>query len=162
MSQRIRSGYDLTFRICLPLINTGKVREIKSAGAPSLEKGKETILLAEDNIEVRNSAKEILSASGYKVIEAVDGEDAISVFMNDGHMNEIDLLILDVIMPKKNGRQVYEAIKTAKSDIKVLFASGYSADIIHKKGVIEGDLDFILKPFSSRDFLTKVREILDR
>jgi DNA-binding response OmpR family regulator len=65
-------------------------------------------------------------------------------------------------MPKKNGKEAYDEIKKIKPDMKVLFASGYTADIIHKKGILDGDLDFIMKPFSPIDLLRKVREILDR
>ncbi len=151
-----------TFRIYLPLIKTKEFKETKSAEIPSLRTGSETILLAEDNAEVRSAAKEILSESGYEVIEAVDGEDAIHEFMRKRDGQKIKLLILDVIMPKKNGKEVYEAIKEIEPDIKVLFASGYPADIIHKKGILERDMNFILKPFSSREFLRKVREVLDR
>ena len=64
-------------------------------------------------------------------------------------------------MPKKNGKEVYEEIKKVKSDIKVIFVSGYSADIIHKKGILEVGMNFISKPVSPDDLLIKVRDVLD-
>ena len=90
----------------------------------------------------------------------MDGEDAIHKFMEN--KDEINLLILDAIMPKKNGKEAYEAIKQAKPDVKVIFTSGYTADIIQKKGITEEGLDIILKPFSTKGFLGKIRSMLDR
>jgi hypothetical protein len=73
----------------------------------------------------------------------------------------IQLLVLDVVMPKKNGKEVYETIKEMTPDIKALFLSGYTADIVHNKGILEQHINFMSKPISPRDLLAKVREILD-
>jgi len=73
----------------------------------------------------------------------------------------IDLLILDVIMPKKNGKEVYETIRKVNPNIKAIFTSGYTADIIHRKGILEEGSDFILKPFPPLKLLEKVRSVLD-
>ena len=108
---------------------------------------------------MRNLLKEILSNAGYHIIEASDGDDAIEVFHKN--KDDINLLILDVIMPKKNGKEVYAEIKKVRSDIKVIFVSGYSADVIHKKGMLEVGLNFISKPVSPGELLVKVREVLD-
>ena len=113
----------------------------------------------EDDKQVRSLLKEILSNAGYHIIEAVDGDDAIEVFQKN--KDNVHLLILDVIMPKKNGKEVYEEIKKVKSDMKVIFVSGYSADIIHKKGILEVGLNFISKPVSPDELLIKVRDVLD-
>ncbi|MEW6417052.1 MAG: PAS domain S-box protein [Nitrospirota bacterium] len=150
-----------TFNIYLPLIRA-KVEKTRSKAVSALGTGTETILLVEDDAEVRMAAKEILTESGYKVIEAVDGEEAIQKFNKKGNREEIQLLILDVVMPKKNGKEVYEAIKKIRSDVKVVFISGYPAEIIHKKGVMENGLDFVMKPFSPHDLLKKVRGVLDK
>ncbi|MEW6067253.1 MAG: ATP-binding protein [Nitrospirota bacterium] len=152
-------GRGTTFKIYLPLIKS-KMEKKEDASVSFFKGGEETILVAEDDVEVRNTVTELLKEYGYKVIEAVDGKDAIDKF-NDNR-DKIQMLLLDVIMPKKNGKEVYEAIKKIKPDIKVIFMSGYVADIIHKKGIIEDGLDFILKPFSPSTVLTKVREVLDR
>ena len=150
-----------TFKIYLPLVKTDEDEDTDKPKVSDLRTGTETVLLAEDNADVRSSAKEMLAESGYKVIEAADGEDAIEKFVKQGNGDKIELLILDAIMPKKNGKETYEAIKEIRPDIKVLFSSGYPADIIHKKGILEERINFVLKPFSPYDFLRKVREVLD-
>jgi DNA-binding response OmpR family regulator len=102
----------------------------------------------------------VLQGYGYHVLEAKDGEDAIDIF--NKLQNKIQLLILDVIMPRKNGKEAYYQIKTVKPGIKVLFSSGYNVDIIHKKWILEEGLDFLVKPVSPNNLLRTVREILDR
>ncbi len=145
-------GRGTTFKILLPLIQS-KVEELKPEDLLKVKGGTETILIGEDDTQVRNLMKEILSNAGYQIIEAVDGDDAIEVF--NKNKDSIHLLILDVIMPKKNGKEVYAEIKKVKSDIKVIFVSGYSADIIHKKGILEVGMDFISKPVSPDELLIK-------
>jgi len=121
---------------------------------------KETILLAEDEESVRKLIKEVLEADGYRVIEAADGEEAISKFMEN--KDRIDILLLDIVMPKMSGREVYERIKKIKPDIKLLMASGYPADFISQKGILEEGLNFIAKPMSPPKLLKKMREVLDK
>lgn len=153
-------GKGTTFKIYLPIIKS-KVEEEAEPSAISLPVGgSEMILIAEDDKALRTLIKTVLNEFGYKVIDAVDGEDAIEKFIQN--KDEIDLAILDVIMPKKNGKEVYEEIKKIRPDIKTIFASGYTADIIQRKGIIEEGVDFILKPVSPKDLLKKVREVLDR
>jgi two-component system cell cycle sensor histidine kinase/response regulator CckA len=146
-----------TFRIYLPVVQA-TAEDVKQISLDT-EKGTETILLAEDNTEVRNLAKEVLLISGYSVIEAADGEDAVRRFME--RKDSISLMILDVVMPKKNGKEVYEAIRKIRPDIKVLFTSGYTGDIVIDKGVHGEEANFIAKPLSPDALLLKVREILD-
>lgn len=122
--------------------------------------GTETILLAEDNDQLRRLTREVLLTNGYVVIEATDGEDAVERFME--HKDTINLIILDVVMPKKNGKDAYDAMQRVRSDIKVLFTSGYTGDIVIDKGIYDGEVNFISKPFSPKDLLFKVRYILDR
>jgi CheY-like chemotaxis protein len=124
-------------------------------------KGSEIILVAEDNADVRKAEKEILTESGYTVIESEDGDDAIRKFAEDGNRHKIDLLILDVIMPKKNGKEVYDAIRKANPHIRAIFTSGYTADIIRRRGILEERYDFIMKPFLPHKLLEKVRTVLD-
>jgi CheY-like chemotaxis protein len=124
-------------------------------------KGHEIILVAEDNTDVRKAEKEILTESGYTVIESEDGEDAIRKFSENGNKKNIDLLILDVIMPKKNGKEAYDAIRKENPHVKVIFTSGYTADIIQRRGILEEGSDFILKPFLPHKLLEKVRTVLD-
>jgi DNA-binding response OmpR family regulator len=122
--------------------------------------GTETILVAEDDRALRRLSKDILEKNGYTVVEAVDGDDAISKFREN--TKDIQLLLLDVIMPKKNGKDVYEEIKKIRSDIKALFLSGYTSDHIQRKRVLEEGINFIFKPVSVNDLLRKVREVLDK
>ena len=152
-------GKGTTFRIFLPMIK-GEVEGAQSTAFPPPTGGTETILMAEDNAEVRKLMKEVLERFGYKVIEAVDGEDAIKVF--NENKNNVQLLLLDLIMPKMNGKEAYDEIRKIRPDIKVIFGSGYTSDIIDKKGILEEGLNFITKPISPRELLRKVREVLDQ
>ena len=152
-------GEGTTFRIYLPLIQS-EANEKKPDTLSVMRKGTETILLAEDNAEVRGSVNVTLARAGYKVLEAVDGEDAIHKFMKN--KDEIHLIILDVVMPKKNGKEVSEAVWKVNPDMKIIFTSGYTADIIHRKGIIEEGSDLILKPFSPYVLLEKIRDLLDK
>jgi len=122
--------------------------------------GAETILIAEDNEEVRNFTRHVLEGSGYTVIESVDGEDAVTKF--EKNKDRVNLLLLDVIMPKKSGKEVSEIAKKMRPDIKILFTSGYTADIIHEKGIFDKGLDFISKPTPPKELLIKVRETLNK
>lgn len=152
-------GKGTTFKIYLPLIEslTGK-RECKEA-IPQ-KRGSETILVAEDNEDVRTLTKQVLLEYGYSVIEAVDGEDAINQLRR--YKDIVRLVVIDVIMPKKSGKEAYDEIKKIKPDIKVLFTSGYTSDIINKKGILEDGVDFISKPLTPHDLLCRIRETLDR
>jgi len=152
-------GKGTTFNIYLPRmqnvvdVETTSLEHIGSIG------GTETILLAEDDAEVRKLTRAILEEAGYEVIEAEDGEEALKSFI--GSEDRVRLLLLDVIMPKKNGRLVYEDIRTAHPAIKALFMSGYPESIMHQKGKLDIGLNFISKPVNPADLLRMVRKILD-
>jgi CheY-like chemotaxis protein len=152
-------GRGTTFKIYLPLIGKEAV-EAEISELPPPKGGTETILLAEDDETVRELIKNILEESGYKMIEAVDGEDAVEKFK--GNKDRIHLALFDVIMPKKNGKEACEEIKSIIPDIKTIFMSGYTADIVSRKGILEEGLAFIAKPVSPDELLRKVREVLDR
>ena len=152
-------GEGTTFRIYLPLIEANaEAEKVTHQVSHDLETGTETILLAEDENEVRAFTKKLLEEYGYKVIEAVDGDDAIHKFKL--HKNKIQLVLLDVIMPNRSGREVYEAIKKITPDIEVLFTSGYPAD--HISGIIAKEAESISKPASPTKLLRKIREVLDK
>lgn len=148
-----------TIKIYFKLIDV-KVETVSPTPTATPERGSETILLAEDDNAVRRLMKSILEKYGYTVIEAIDGEDAVVRFMENE--DKVRLLLLDVVMPKKNGKEAYEEIHRIKGNLPVLFASGYTAGIIQKKGIIEEGLNFISKPVTPNLLLAKVREILDR
>jgi two-component system cell cycle sensor histidine kinase/response regulator CckA len=152
-------GMGATFRIYLPVHHVA-AEEVLAVELPPIEGGTETILVAEDDETVRYLTSNVLEQFGYTVIQAVDGEDAVNRFMEN--KEGVKLLLLDVIMPKKNGKEVYEKVKIFQPDVKVLFLSGYTADIMHQKGLLEKGVNFILKPVPMNNLLRKVRTILDR
>jgi hypothetical protein len=153
------TGKGTTFSIYLPLIQE-EVEDTKGAEEPHSIHGKEIILLAEDQKEVRKSMKCILEEFGFTVIEAVDGQDAVDKFIM--YKDKIQFLILDVIMPRKNGREAFEEIKNVRPHMKALFISGYTADIIERKGILEKGLDFIYKPISPDDLTKKLKELIGK
>ena len=146
-----------TFHIYLPHVRM-KVHEAGHMVMPATG-GKEKILIAEDNEGVRRFMREALQGHGYTILEAIDGEDAVERFKEQ---RNIDLIILDSVMPRKNGREAHEEIHSIDPRIKVLFTSGYTKDIVLDKGIEEKEFDFIAKPLSLNKFLQKVREVLNR
>ncbi|OPY67902.1 MAG: Blue-light-activated protein [Syntrophorhabdus sp. PtaU1.Bin002] len=146
-----------TFDIYIPITKT-KTEETGKNTA-EIEGGTELILVAEDNYELRRLIREVLTSRGYAVVDAIDGEDAVWKFME--HKDNIDLLLLDVVMPRMNGKEVYEAIRKVRTDVKVLFTSGYTGDVVFDKGINDGAFNFISKPVSPNELLLKVRTVLD-
>jgi PAS domain S-box-containing protein len=151
-------GKGTTFNIYLPLVEGHAVKEESKTSALPLN-GVETLLVAEDEEIVRMFLKRILERAGYKVIVADDGEEAVARFREHG---DISLVLSDVVMPGKNGREVLTEVRKMKPGIKVVFISGYAADMISRKGMIEEGTEFITKPFRKNDLLQKIREVLDR
>ncbi len=151
-------GKGTTFNIYIPLVFVPGAE--RPAAARELPRGgTETILLAEDDRDVRDIVRSVLQDFGYRVIDAANGQEAIDRYRE--RSSGIDLVMLDVIMPKKSGREVYDVIKSINPSAPVLFTSGYTADIIHKKGIFEEDFQFLSKPISPVNLLQKIREILD-
>lgn len=146
------------FKIYLPLSNE-RVKE-KREGLRIPKGGTETVLVAEDNYEFRKLVKVVLERKGYKVIEAVNGNDAVDKFIEN--RDDVEFLMLDMIMPKKNGKEAYQDIKRIKPDIKALFISGYTSDELDRKGCSEDNIDFMVKPVLADDLIIKMREMLDR
>lgn len=156
-----RPGKGTTFMVYLPLTES-KVEEIEkraSEADPYPPNGTETVLIAEDEARVLGLTETIFTQHGYKVITASDGEDAIEKFRRN--KEEIQLVVLDVRMPRKNGKEAYDAIKTIQPGIKVLFMSGYNRDIANNKEIVEEGSNFILKPVLAQELLMKARKILD-
>jgi PAS domain S-box-containing protein len=153
-------GQGTEFKIYLPVREETALQDKKPDAAFSVKGGNETVLVAEDDAGLRTLTKIILESFGYSVISAEDGEDAVTKFMEN--RERISLILLDMIMPKKNGKEVGEAIRKISPRIKILLTSGYTMDIIKTKELAEADFDFLHKPFQSKDLLIKVRGILDR
>ena len=122
--------------------------------------GTDTILVAENDAAIQKLSVAVLRESGYTVIEAVDGADAIS--RSQENKDDIKLVLLDGIMPKMNGKEVFKAIRVMAPKIKCIFMSGYAEDIFTKAGLTEEEAGFILKPASPAALLTKIREALDK
>jgi PAS domain S-box-containing protein len=153
-------GKGTTFRIYLPLIKSASVEGQKAIDVEYPKGGSETILLAEDDSNLRKLAVSILEQMGYTVITANDGEEAVTKFIEN--KGRIQLLLFDIMMPKKNGREAYDEIRKVMPNVPVLFASGYSPDMLREKALIEKGEAMIYKPMSPQDLLKKVREVLDR
>ncbi len=152
-------GKGTTFRIYLPLAQ--KKGEIIPKPVETFPPGKgETIIIAEDEPMVRESMKLRLQETGYRIIEAENGEDAVRKFKEN--RGSVSLVILDVIMPVKNGREAYEEIRGIEPDVKTIFMSGYTDDIISRKGILEEGFDFISKPVNPVILMRKIRDVLDR
>ncbi|MEA5112433.1 MAG: PAS domain S-box protein [Geobacteraceae bacterium] len=153
-------GAGTTFRVYLPLVASQSVTGWNNPLADLADvEGTETILLAEDDDIVREMNETAFKSAGYPVILAKDGEDAVRKFAEN--RDRIDLLVFDVVMPKKDGRKAFDEIRLLRPDIRALFMSGYARDVALKKGVPEDELFFIMKPFKPFDLLRNVREILD-
>jgi DNA-binding NtrC family response regulator len=133
--------------------------ETKPVNINDIVGGKEVILLVEDDSSVRKLTRVILEKLGYNVIEAVDGEDALRKFL--ANKDSIQLAILDVIMPQGSIKQVYDEMLRIRPDIKAIFISGYTEDILKKNGMIEEGLHFLPKPIMPSKLSRKVREVLD-
>lgn len=152
-------GRGTTFRIYLPVQETRDQSSIDGDMAVPSAGGSETILVAEDEPVVRSLMSEILAGGGYEVILAENGDDAVEKFRVN--RERIRLVLMDMIMPKKNGREAFEEIRRIKPEIRGLFSSGYTADFIQNRGVSDEGIELIMKPVKQVELLKKVREMLD-
>jgi len=148
------------FKIYLPRADA-KTEGLKKEqpSVHSLE-GSETILVVEDDEMLRKMAERMLEGSGYRVLTARDGKEALEIL--GSHGGPIHLMLTDVVMPGMSGRDLSEQLKSTVPEIKVLYMSGYTNDTIADHGILEKDVEFIQKPFSRKDLASKVREVLDK
>ena len=140
-------------------IRTSGSDEVASDKELSFAVGNETILLVEDDNGVRNINANILTKAGYRVLVASNGDEALQIFNKS--LGSISLVVLDVIMPGMNGKELHDNLKRIRPDVKVLFASGYSAEHLHKNGIIQEEVNLLQKPFSPHVFLNRVRTLAD-
>lgn len=150
-------GQGTTFRVYLPFSESTIAQNGETADN-AVPSGTETILLVEDSEDTRRVVKMLLEEFGYTVIEAVDGEDAVAVFR--AYQDRIQLVLSDLVMPKKNGKEACEEIRKLMPGIKIILMSGYTADIISQKGSLEAGINFISKPLNPSTLLNKIREVL--
>ena len=148
-----------TFKIYLPRIDQ-PVEELKQESLVEKDyHGDEVILLVEDDDQVREVLAEILKELGYLVIHASESAEATKV--SNKFKDKIHLLLTDLILPGLNGRELSEQLAEKREDMKVLFISGYSDDVIAKHGMIDEGLSFLQKPFTAASLGKKIREVLE-
>jgi len=163
-------GRGSTFRIYLPRVAAPPPAEPRRAPEPATARGSapgeslapgrgETILLVEDAQRVRAVVREILEMTGYTVLEARHGAEAVEVATR--HAGPIHLLVTDVVMPQMSGRELAQRLATLRPDLKVLYMSGYTDDAIVRHGVLASGIAFLSKPFTPDALALKVRELLD-
>ena len=153
-------GHGTTFRVYLPQLDTGLPAGSARTELPAPRGGSETLLLAEDDAEVRKLLFTVLTKFGYRVIEAEDGQQAVELFA--ANRGAIALVVMDLIMPRKNGMEAGEEIARLEPGVKILYSSGYTSDFMERRGVIEQGIQLIMKPVQPVQLLRKVREMLDR
>jgi PAS domain S-box-containing protein len=153
-------GQGTSFKVYLPLVAYQAPMPRQEASPFVLHTGHELILVAEDEPAVRELVEGILLKFGYRVLLACDGEDAVAKFV--AHQDEIDLVLLDLIMPKMSGKAAYDEIAVLKPGVRAIFTSGYTADVISSKGELGPGMELVMKPVHPLLLLRKVREKLDR
>ncbi|HKV23216.1 MAG TPA: PAS domain S-box protein [Candidatus Acidoferrum sp.] len=151
-------GAGTTMRLYFPHVEASAEPE-SAAPKIQLARGTETILVVEDEAPLRDLTRDILADAGYRVLDAASVEEASQ--LATAHRDGIALLLTDVVMPGRNGRELAEQLKSADAGLKVLFMSGYSGEVIAHRGVLEGASAVIQKPFSKKALLARVRELLD-
>jgi PAS domain S-box-containing protein len=152
-------GQGTTFKVYLPRVDEA-VDRTATATAPTLARGSETILLVEDDDEVRALARETLDGNGYTVIPAAAPAEALR--LAGRHAGRIHLLVTDVVLPQLSGRGLAERLTPDHRDLRVLYMSGYTDDAVVQHGVLKEGTAFLQKPFTPHTLLVKVREVLDR
>jgi PAS domain S-box-containing protein len=148
-------GQGTSFKIYLPALAEAAPDDWRPAAVPAPE-GKETVLVVEDQAEVRKYTVAALKEYGYRVIQAENAGEALLLCQRE----RVDLVLTDVVMPNVSGRQLADRLETLQPGIKVLFMSGYTDNVIVHHGVLEGGAKFIQKPFSPEELAGKVRAVL--
>ncbi|WP_162136226.1 PAS domain S-box protein [Zavarzinella formosa] len=152
-------GTGTTFKIYLPIV-TGEERPEAGSETGIIRGGTESVLLVEDQVEVRRIALIALQTKGYTVVEAADGQEALRLIERD--RLRFDILVTDVVMPGMNGRVLAEAVSRICPGIKVLYMSGYTDDAVVRHGLLQASIAFLRKPFTPMSLARKVRETLDQ
>jgi len=150
-----------SFKVYLPRTDVAEATAPPPGStAPQLPRGSETIILVEDEASLRELIRECLEATGYAVLEARHGVEALEIC--ERHEGPIHLLVTDVVMPQMSGRELGERVRALRPDIQVLYMSGYTDDAVVLHGVLAEDMAFLQKPFTAEALARKVRELLDQ
>jgi two-component system cell cycle sensor histidine kinase/response regulator CckA len=153
-------GKGTTCTIFLPRLVSDVGLKRSAPEAPNPRRGSETILLVEDEESVRRIARRVLTGSGYTVIEATNGEEAVAVCQSAGR--PIDLVLTDVVMPGISAQEMVERLSAICRNVKVVFMSGYTDDDVMRRGLADPRTAFLQKPFTPASLAAKVREVLER
>jgi CheY-like chemotaxis protein len=156
-----RVGCGTTFRVYFPRhCETGTNAESRS-NEPSIRGGSETILVVEDEHNLRELVCAILESYGYKVLQAASGPKAVEVWSKEH--SEVDLLLTDLVMPDRmNGRELAERLWQDEPKLPVVFTSGYSADVVGKDFVLRHGLNYLQKPYHPQKLAVTIRDVLDK
>jgi two-component system cell cycle sensor histidine kinase/response regulator CckA len=152
-------GHGTAFKIYFPRVEESAI-PLVSAPAPMVVGGSETILLVEDEDALRELTAELLQSAGYRVLQASTGKAGFE--RSERYRDTIHLLLTDVIMPGGSGSELAVRVKQSRPDVKVLYMSGYTGNMIGNYGVLEASVTVLEKPFTKQTLLTKVRFALDR
>lgn len=152
-------GKGTTFTIYLPQVEASPTVAAVRAPSRELPRGTETILLVEDEKMVRDLVATLLEQSGYTVLRAGNGEEALQVAAR--HRGPLHLVLTDVVMPGIGGRELLERLSRERTGIQAVFMSGYTADTVVRHGVLENAVVFLQKPFRPEDLVRRVRDVLD-
>jgi PAS domain S-box-containing protein len=147
-----------TFKIYFPLVEGSSLPQGDGYGPGKVLPGSETILLVEDEELLRKPIREIMEMNGYHVLEAGDAEEALKLVEDYGEA--IDLLLTDVVMPGLNGRELAEQLLALRPNLRVLFMSGYTNNMVVHQGILEEGLAFLEKPFTPEALAVKIRQVL--
>jgi CheY-like chemotaxis protein len=152
-------GEGTTIKVYLPRSKSGQVTDVVAAPETRTRRGSETILLVEDEEQVRALTRTILERHGYHVLEAQSGGDALLIC--EQHKATIHMLLTDVVMPRMSGRKLAERLGPLRPDMRVLYMSGYTDDSIVRHGVLDSDVAFLQKPITPETLTQKVRHVMD-
>ncbi len=153
-------GIGTTFEIYLPQHTAGDEIKSSEAASEAIPRSRgETVLMVEDDPTMREMGRMMLQRLGYSVFSAATPGEAIQLVKKNG--SEIQIFITDVVMPEMNGRELADRLLEIRPEMKHLFMSGYTADVIVHRGVLDEGINFIQKPFSLRDLAVKIRDVLD-
>jgi len=152
-------GHGTTFKIYLPQAEGVVDRSTRDGRSSGIPRGSETILLVEDQKELRELVSQMLEMNGYTVVAAGEGLEALEICKQ--HTGSIHLMLSDVVMPQMGGRELAQRLASLRPSMKVLYMSGYTSNAIVHHGILDPGTAFLQKPFTPDGLARKVREVLD-